>query len=211
VLLSSVFALQHERLPFRHSFCVLRLNLSVNAGLDCPEFSPFWTKVKALVSLFRTSRNLQDALRQTQVYMTSHIRLFISLFSLCLNVPHSQKDNNEKVGCLIQSEPTRWQSAHDSAASVLYLKDDLITVVEWAIQELDNGPRIEEAMLDNHEWALLKEIQPTLSQLRHVWHNLSCCMSDVDVVLISLCLVRFLQIWKASLVCWQEKFGLRLL
>ena len=81
--------------------------------------------------------------------------------------PPLQKDNNEKVGCLIQYVPTRWQSKADSAASVLYLKDDIVEVCRWAVEDMD-GQDLEEVMFDRSEWELLEEVQPTLAKLLHV-------------------------------------------
>lgn len=119
--------------------------------------------------MFRQSRVLQDALRQTQVctfvYASPNYCILFTFLFLFLH--NSQQDNNENVGLLIQDEPTRWQSKADSAASVLYLKDDIIEVCRWAVDELERKD-IEEVSLDNKEWELLKEVQPTLEKLRHV-------------------------------------------
>lgn len=59
----------HDSLPFC-SFCSLkcdRLNLAVLAGLLCAGFCKFWAKVHDVIKTIRSSKNLQDAMRQTQV------------------------------------------------------------------------------------------------------------------------------------------------
>ena len=154
--------------------------------------------------MFRQSRVLQDALRQTQVctfvynssVMICFAQLLHSVHFLFLFLHNLQQDNNENVGRLIQDEPTRWQSKADSAASVLYLKDDIIEVCRWAVDELERKD-IEEVSLDNNEWELLKEVQPTLGKLRHVCIHLFVFLRFFAVY-VSIYPFRFRPTWKVN-------------
>lgn len=65
--------------------------------------------------------------------------------------------------------PTRWQSKADAAASLLYLKEDVREVCRFAIEDLDRED-LEDKILDDADWELLNEVQPTLGKLRHVCH-----------------------------------------
>ena len=54
--------------PLMDFFSILfRLNSSVNPGLESASFVGIWTKITTLISKFRKSRLLSDALRKVQV------------------------------------------------------------------------------------------------------------------------------------------------
>ena len=76
------------------------------------------------------------------------------------------------------------------------MKDDIIEVCRWALDELERKD-IEEVSLDNNEWELLKEVQPTLGKWRHVCIHLFVFLRFFAVY-VSIYPLRFRPTWKVN-------------